>query len=68
MMDQLVQLSRRNGSDLTDAARANKYRDILGKFALMQHLTFPVLYDDILGPAPVPLRRPLPRFSWGRRP
>jgi hypothetical protein len=71
MMDQLGAVVKDpaawNGSDLTDAARA-KYCDFLGRFALMPHLTFPVSYDDILGPAPAPLRRPPPRFSWGRRP
>ena len=56
-----------NGPDLTDAARA-KYRDFISRFALMPHLTFPVASDDILGPTPAPLRRPLPRFGWGRRP
>ncbi len=56
-----------NGPDLTDAASA-KYRDCLGRFALMPHLTFAVASDDILGPTPAPLRRPLPRFGWGRRP
>jgi hypothetical protein len=54
-----------NGPELTDAARA-KYRDFLGRFALMQHLTFPVSSEDILGPTPVPIRRPLPKFGGER--
>ncbi len=55
-----------NGPELTDAARA-KYRDFLGRFALMPHLTFPVSSDDILGSTPAPMRRPLPKYGGERR-
>ncbi len=51
-----------NGPELTDAARA-KYRAFLGRFELMQHLTFPISSDDILGPTPVPMRWPLPKYG-----
>ncbi len=51
-----------NGPELTDAARA-KYSDFLGRFALIPHLTFPVSSDDILGPTPVPMRLPLPKYG-----
>jgi hypothetical protein len=42
-----------------------QYSNFLGRFALMPHLTFPVSYDEIVGSAPVPPRRSLPRFGWG---
>ncbi len=60
-----------NGKDLTDAERA-QFRAFVDKLSLVAYGTFPVTRDEILGPAPVPPRRPLPRpqAAWpggGRR-
>jgi len=46
------------GSELTAAARA-AYRSFLGTHALHQHRQFPVTIEDITGPSPPPLRRPV---------
>ena len=53
-----------NGPELTDAARA-RYRDFLGKFGLVPHITQPVTVEDITGPAPPAPRRALPRLGSG---
>ena len=55
-----------NGPELTDAARA-RYRDFLGKFGLVSHITQPVTMEDITGPAPPAPRRALPRLGSGGR-
>jgi hypothetical protein len=54
-----------NGPELPDAARA-RYRDFVTKFSLITHGSFPITVEEILGPAPVPARRPVPRAGWGR--
>jgi hypothetical protein len=54
-----------NGSELTDAARA-LYREFITKLSLPPHVAFLVTVDDIVGPAPVPNRRPIPRPGRGR--
>ena len=54
-----------NGSELTDAARA-RYREFITKLSLQPHVAFLVTVDDIVGPAPVPNRRPIPRPGRGR--
>jgi hypothetical protein len=58
-----------NGPDLTDAVRA-QFRAFVDKLSgsLVAHGTYPVSRDEILGPAPVPPRRPLPRPQGGRTP
>ena len=50
-----------NGPDLTDVTRA-QYRSFLDKLSLVPHGNFPVSRDEILGPAPVLARRPIPRL------
>jgi hypothetical protein len=63
-----------NGADLTDATRA-QFRSFIDKLSLVPHGGFPVSRDEILGPAPVPARRPRPKPSapqawsqgWGQR-
>ena len=74
-MDQLgavvKDLAAWNGQDLTDAARA-QFRAFMDKLSLVAYGTYPVSRDEILGPVPVPPRRPLPRpqAAWpgeGRR-
>jgi len=54
-----------NGSELTDAARA-RYSEFITKLSLQPHVAFLVTVDDIVGPAPVPNRRPIPRPGRGR--
>jgi len=49
-----------NAVELTDAARA-RYRDSVAKLSLPPHGTFPINVDEIVGPAPVSVRRPIPR-------
>jgi hypothetical protein len=55
-----------NGSELTDAARA-QYRDFLAKFPLAAHASYAISVDEITGPAPVAPRRPLPKPAGGGR-
>jgi hypothetical protein len=55
-----------NGSDLTDAARA-QYRDFVAKFPLVAHASYTVSVDEITGAVPAPPRRPLPRSAGGGR-
>jgi len=55
-----------NGSELTDAARA-QYRDFLAKFPLASHASYVISVDEITGPAPVAPRRPLPKPAGGGR-
>jgi hypothetical protein len=55
-----------NGSDLSDAARA-QYRDFLAKFSLLPHASYFVSVDEITGATPAPPRRPLPRSIGGGR-
>jgi hypothetical protein len=55
-----------NGSELTDAARA-QYRDFVAKFPLVAHAAYSILVDEITGAVPAPPRRPLPRPSGGGR-
>lgn len=54
------------GDNLTDAARA-RFGAFLDKLSLVAHGTHPVSREEILGPSPVPPRRPLPKLgpSWG---
>jgi hypothetical protein len=55
-----------NVSELTDTAHA-RYREFVTKFSLPSHGAFPITVDEIVGPASVPIRRPIPRpFGRGR--
>ncbi len=55
-----------NGSELIDAARARN-REFVTKFSLPSHGAFPITVEDIVGPALVPIRRPIPPlFGRGR--
>ena len=57
-----------NGSDLTDAARA-EYRGFITRLSLVAHSTHPVTVDEIVAATPAAPRRPLPRPAGaGRRP
>ena len=57
-----------NGSDLTDAARA-EYRGFIARLSLVAHSTHPVTVDEIVAATPAAPRRPLPRPAGaGRRP
>ena len=49
-----------NAVELTDAVRA-RYRDSVAKLSLPPHGTFPINVDEIVGPAPVSVRLPIPR-------
>jgi len=49
-----------NGAELTDVARA-RYRDFVARFSLPPHSAFPITVDEIVGPAPVTVRRSIPR-------
>ena len=55
-----------NGSELTDAARA-EYRAFITRLALPAHGTHPVTADEIVAAAPPAPRRPLPRYDGGGR-